>query len=193
MIRPGAERRRFRVASLLGSGRIPLGPLTIPLRCHIIAVVSMGRQVESSREVHIATKRGQAGVLLQRLVELVEDDRISLGARPSGKNVTGVEARAEAWEGSDAKGDEAPVRPAHEPSKVPEYYVSYAWGDNTPEGKEREAVVDRLCSEAERRRKRIIRDKTAMKIGDRISTFHGSYRQGRREWTSIRRAFRQIS
>ena len=54
-----------------------------------------------------------------------------------------------------------------------EYYVSYAWGDDTTEGKEREAVVDRLGSEAEARGrgKRIIRDKTAMKIGDRISTF----------------------
>ena len=122
-------------------------------------------------EVHIATKRGQAGVLLQRLIELVENDRISLGARPSGKNVTGVEAKAEAREAPDAKADEVPVRPAHEPSKVLEYYVSYAWGDDTTEGKEREAVVDRLCSEAEARGKRIIRDKTAMKIGDRISTF----------------------
>ena len=122
-------------------------------------------------EVHIATKRGQAGVLLQRLIELVENDHISLGARPSGKNVTGVEAKAEAREAPDAKADEVPVRPAYEPSKVLEYYVSYAWGDDTTEGKEREAVVDRLCSEAEARGKRIIRDKTAMKIGDRISTF----------------------
>jgi internalin A len=67
--------------------------------------------------------------------------------------------------------DEARVRPAHEPSKVLEYYVSYAWGDDTIEGKEREGVVDRLCSEAEARGKLIVRDKTAMKIGDRISTF----------------------
>ena len=122
-------------------------------------------------EVHIAAKRGQAGVLLQRLIALVEDDRISLGARPSGKNVTGVEAKAEAREAPDAKADEARVRPAYEPSKVLEYYVSYAWGDDTVEGKEREAVVDRLCAEAEARGKHIIRDKTAMKIGDRISIF----------------------
>jgi internalin A len=120
-------------------------------------------------EVHIATKRGQAAVLLQRLIELVENDRISLGARPSGNTITG--AKAEAREAPDAKGDEASVRPTHEPSKVLEYYVSYAWGDDTSEGKERESVVDQLCSEAEARRKRIIRDKTAMKIGDRISTF----------------------
>jgi internalin A len=122
-------------------------------------------------EVHIAAKRGQAGVLLQRLVRLVEDDRISLGARPSGKTVTGVEAKAEAREARDAKADEVRVRPAYEPSKVLEYYVSYAWGDDTPEGKEREAVVDRLCAEAEGRGKRIIRDKTEMEIGHRISMF----------------------
>ncbi len=122
-------------------------------------------------EVHIATKRGQAGVLLQRLIELVENDRISLGARPIGKNVRGVEVTAGAREAPDTKADEVPVRPAHEPSRVLEYYVSYAWGDDTTEGKEREGVVDRLCSEAEARGKRIIRDKTAMKIGDRISTF----------------------
>ena len=122
-------------------------------------------------EVHIATKRGQAGVLLQRLIELVENDRISLGARPSGKRVTGVEAKAEARERSHAEADAVRVRPAHEPSKALEYYVSYAWGDDSAEGKEREAVVDRLCAEAEARGKHIIRDKTAMKIGDRISTF----------------------
>lgn len=69
-------------------------------------------------EVHIATKRGQAGVLLQRLIELVENDKIALGARPSGKNVTGIEAKAEAREAPDAKANEVPVRPSHEPSSV---------------------------------------------------------------------------
>ena len=121
-------------------------------------------------EVHIATKRGQAGVLLQRLVKLIEYNRISLGARTSGKKVTGVE-KAEAREAPDAKADKVPVRPAHEPSKVLEYYVSYAWGDDTMEGKERVAVVDRLCSEAEARGKHIIRDMTAIKTGERISIF----------------------
>ena len=38
-------------------------------------------------EMRIATKRGQAGVLLQ--IKLVENDRISLGARPSGKSRRG--------------------------------------------------------------------------------------------------------
>jgi GTPase SAR1 family protein len=122
-------------------------------------------------EVHIATKRGHASVLLRRLIGLVKNDRISLGARPSGMKVTGVEVKAEAREAFDTRAAEVPVRPAHEPSNVLEYYVSYAWGDDTEEGKEREAVVDRLSSEAEARSKRIIRDKTAMKSGNRISTF----------------------
>jgi internalin A len=135
------------------------------------ALIEQRRTEGWAGEVRIATKRGQAGVLLQRLIELVENDRISLGARPSGKSVTGVGAKAEAREAPDAKADEVPVRPAPEPSKVLEYYVSYAWGDDTTEGKEREAVVDRLCEEAETRGKSILHDKTAMKIGDRNSTF----------------------
>ena len=39
------------------------------------------------------------------------------------------------------------------------------------EGKEREAIVDRLCQAAEARGEVVIRDKAAMRIGDRISIF----------------------
>jgi internalin A len=120
--------------------------------------------------VHIATKRGQAGLLLQRLIKLVEDDRVSLGARPSGTRVAGV-LQTEARDGPDVRADETLVRPAHEPSTSLEYYVFYAWDDDTEGGKERERTVDRLCAEAEARGLAIIRDKSAMKIGDRISKF----------------------
>jgi internalin A len=122
-------------------------------------------------EVRIAVKRGQSDLLLQRLIKLIENDRISLGARPSGKIVKGVEPRAGVLDGAEGKGGEALVRPAHEPSAKLEYYVSYAWGDDTEEGEEREGLVDRLCQAAEARHKVIIRDKAAMKIGDRISIF----------------------
>jgi internalin A len=121
-------------------------------------------------EVRIATNRGQAGLLLQRLIKLVEDDRVSLGARPSGTKVAGI-LQTEARESPDARADETLIRPAHEPSTGLEYYVSYAWGDDTEGGEEREGTVDRLCAEAEARGLAIIRDKSAMKIGDRISTF----------------------
>jgi internalin A len=125
---------------------------------------------EWAGEVHIATKRGQAGLLLERLIKLVEDDRVSLGARPSGAKVAGI-LQTEARVSPDVKADDTPVHPAHEPSTGLEYYVSYAWGDNTEEGTEREAAVDHLCAEAEARGKRIIRDKNEMRIGDRMSTF----------------------
>jgi internalin A len=126
-------------------------------------------------EVRIETQRGQAGMLLRRLLKLVEDDRISLGARPSGRRAAGIEAQyettREAVRENDPQAADIPIRPAHEPSSSVEYYVSYAWGDDTPEGKERETTVDRLCAEAQARGKTIVRDKTAMKYGDRISRF----------------------
>jgi TIR domain len=97
----------------------------------------------------------------------------NLAAAPQNKP-RNEEAKAEAREAPDAPdatAGEVTVRLAREPSnKMPEYYVSYAWGDDTTEGKEREAVLDRLCAEAHARGKCIIRDKTAMKIGN-ISTF----------------------
>ena len=51
------------------------------------------------------------------------------------------------------------------PVGTEEWYVSYAWGDATPEGREREAVVDRLCDEAAGRGIRIQRDKTSARPG----------------------------
>jgi internalin A len=57
------------------------------------------------------------------------------------------------------------------PVTQPEWFVSYAWGDTTPEGRDRTSVVDDLCAEAERRGCRIQRDKTELGLGDRISKF----------------------
>src|SRR5262249_54444845 len=62
----------------------------------------------------------------------------------------------------------------------PEYYVSYAWGDDTVEGRDREGIVDELCAEAERRGITILRDKTALKHGDRISKFMSRLGRGDR-------------
>ncbi len=122
-------------------------------------------------EIQIATQRGQADVLLQRLIKLIEKDNISLGARPSGKKATGRKVPIEDGERPEDTKKQAILRPGYEPSAKLEYFVSYAWGDDTNEGQEREAFVDRLCDEAQSRKKMIIRDKTAMDNGDRISTF----------------------
>jgi formylglycine-generating enzyme required for sulfatase activity len=51
-------------------------------------------------------------------------------------------------------------------------YVSYAWGDDlTPEGRERERLVDRLCEAARERGLTILRDRTALRTGDSIDAF----------------------
>jgi internalin A len=52
------------------------------------------------------------------------------------------------------------------------WYVSYAWADDrTPEGRAREAIVDRLCKEAEARGHTILRDKEVLSLGQSISRF----------------------
>jgi TIR domain len=60
---------------------------------------------------------------------------------------------------------------AHDPAAKPEYFVSYAWGDHTPEGRAREDIVDRLCDAAEKRGISILRDKKTLGLGGRISKF----------------------
>ena len=57
------------------------------------------------------------------------------------------------------------------PVDATEYFVSYAWGDDTPAGKDREAIVDRLCAAAQSHGTRIVRDKTTLRTGDRITAF----------------------
>ena len=48
----------------------------------------------------------------------------------------------------------------------PEYCISYAWGDETAEGKKREVIVDQLCKEAEARGIRVLGDKSDLGLGE---------------------------
>jgi internalin A len=59
----------------------------------------------------------------------------------------------------------APSRSEHE------HYVSYAWGDDSLEGKARKQAIDDLCDKAKLAGVEIIRDVTHMQVGDRISEF----------------------
>jgi internalin A len=76
--------------------------------------------------------------------------------------------------------DEAPSRP---PGK--RYYVSYAWNDQMPDGKEREAIVDQLCAAAEARGTPIRRDKNVLRLRDSISTFMNEIAAGDRVFTIL--------
>jgi internalin A len=138
--------------------------------------------------IRIQTQRGQAALLLARLTKLVEKEQTQAGIEPlespkrryvlsaeTGKFIlSGREAEAAVIAGAFEQAEREASRRlkfVQEDASTPEYFVSYAWGDATPEGKEREAIVDRLCAEATAQGVTIIRDKTAMTTGDRISKF----------------------
>src|SRR5215472_664232 len=77
----------------------------------------------------------------------------------------------------------APTRPlqfSQEESNEPQLFVSYAWGDETPEGRQREAIVDQLCETSEQRGLVILRDKSVLGLGNSISRFMQQLARGKR-------------
>ena len=113
-------------------------------------------------EITVQTQRGRAGELLDYLVKLVERVHSRMGLRPSAM---------ERSTSSNTTREAENMRFAQEKSALPEWYVSYAWGDSTPEGKAREQVVDRLCAAAKARGRKILRDKDVLGPGDSIYAF----------------------
>ena len=64
-------------------------------------------------------------------------------------------------------------------SSRPLLYVSYAWGDATPEGSQHELVVDELCTALEEQEQIIVgRDKKLLKTGDSIEDFAAEIARG---------------
>jgi len=61
-----------------------------------------------------------------------------------------------------------------------EYCVSYAWGDGTEEGKARDLIVERLCTSAEARGILLVRDKSALGLGDSLPEFMARIGRGDR-------------
>jgi internalin A len=135
-------------------------------------------------KIVIRTQRGQAAELLRRLSALVREESVRLGAEP----MNGTRAdRSSAPSGlSPASGEppgSAPTRPlqfSQEESNEPQLFVSYAWGDETPEGRQREAIVDQLCETSEQRGLVILRDNRVLGLGDSISRFMQQLARGKR-------------
>ncbi len=134
------------------------------------AMVEERRPKEGWRgDLVIRTQRGSADVLLRRLLQMVAEDRVGLGAKPREVRINGkpVEAR----EAGNREPERAEIAPTHEPRTGKQRFVSYAWGDDSEDGKERTRLVEELCAEAERRGKPITRDKDSIAFSDSISTF----------------------
>ena len=127
--------------------------------------------------IRVRTQRGQAALLLQRLQALIEEEQNRAGMTPVEvtSTITAYPATGIAGERTAAEAGGAAQASSlffgQEPSPQPEYCVSYAWGDDTPQGRDREMVVDRLCTAAKVRGIRIVRDKTDLGLGEQISKF----------------------
>jgi internalin A len=119
-------------------------------------------------EIHVQTQREQAMQLLDRVLKLIDKEHDALGARPRERSVPAAAARMEE---RDPEGRAVTIRPAHEPSPRSEYFVSFAWGDITADGREREAAVNGFCDAAAAKGITVLRDSTALRPGDRISRF----------------------
>jgi len=113
-------------------------------------------------EIHVQTQGGRAAELLDRLVDLVGEAHSRVGLHPAATERTSL---------ATPTSEEKTMVFVQEKPALPEWYVSYAWGDGTPEGRAREEVVDRLCAAATARGRRILRDKEVLGLGDSISGF----------------------
>jgi len=139
--------------------------------------------------IRIMAQRGQAAVLVERLTLLLREEERQMGITstvvPWVPSTTPFSRMFYEFEDFfQSRPADAPRRPplvfAQEPASREEWFVSYAWGDDTPEGREREAIVDRLCTAATERGIAVIRDKISLGLGDRISKFMRRVGRGHR-------------
>ena len=129
-------------------------------RLLVEAVITEGWQ----GEIRARTQDGQAVVLLQKAVRLIERGQARFSMQPAS-----IERSAPVIALSE---QETRILPVAEPQTHPEWYISYAWGDDrTPEGRARAEIVDKLCAAAEADGHRILRDRDQLSLGDSISAF----------------------
>jgi len=136
-------------------------------------------------KILIRTQRGQAAELLRRFSALVLDESTHTGAqpvnaRPADRSLAPSELSSPAGDESIGSKATPPLQFSQEHGNEAQYFVSYAWADESPEGKQREAVVDRLCEAAEQRGLVILRDKHVLHLGDSISKFMQRLAEGDR-------------
>jgi internalin A len=132
-------------------------------------------------EITVQTQRGQAARLLEQLLKLIGEEQQRIGIAPANRPELPARSRidVESLDAPEKRATAAPLRFTQEPAG-PELFVSYAWGDDTPEGRKREEVVDRLCAAAQARGIRILRDRKTMGLGDSIAKFMNRLAQGQR-------------
>ena len=123
--------------------------------------------------ITVQTKRGQSALLLERLVKMVGDEENRIGIKSTARRAKPVPGALadDVTRGGEKSTPASALKFAQEPVKKPEYFVSYAWGDDTPEGRKREDAVNRICEHARARKIIVLRDKDMMRLGDSIPKF----------------------
>jgi len=103
---------------------------------------------------------------------------------PIGRWKRGVASPGENYdgEGSPAGAEQEPSfdKPPASffPRREPQVFVSYAWGDETSEGRQRAKVVDDLCTVLGLQKVKVRRDRDEMRPGDLISEFMDRLAEG---------------
>ncbi|HYF87099.1 leucine-rich repeat domain-containing protein [Azospirillum sp.] len=118
-------------------------------------------------EIRVRTQKGQAALLLDRLIEIVERAQSRIGLRA--ENVDHPKR-------SKPEREEIPLvfdkPPQQETAPAgPNWYVSYAWSDDSPEGRAHTTFINDLCAKAKERGRIIRRDKEELRVGDSLTAF----------------------
>ncbi|MEQ8965871.1 MAG: COR domain-containing protein [Azospirillaceae bacterium] len=150
-----------------------------------------------SGTITLRTQGGRHDKLADALYEIVTEESERLGLHDWSmrfintereRDADGAEARrprrARARPEGEATGPTLEV--SRERSPAPQWFVSYAWADNT---EETGRPVDRLCAEAERRGRTIRRDNRELGPGDSIEAFMQALGAGDRIFVFLSQAY----
>lgn len=127
--------------------------------------------------VVVRARNGQKEALLERVGELVESLERRIGLKrvqPSGTESSTDE------ESQDEDVKSPSLKFVAEPRREPTYAVSYAWNDESDDGKDRERLVDEFCNQAKARGVVVLRDKTELGLGDDLRDFMDRISQAER-------------
>ena len=157
--------------------------------CHLL--IDHEREGDLAGRVIVQCKGHRHNELLTRLSKLIEQQNslyglnevdVSGDVAPTADRMPAVRGEGEVRTEPDRELQFAASPVARD---VKEYYISYAWGDDSPTGEQRAKAVDDLCEQARRRGVTILIDKEQTRVGDRISDFMQRIGQGKRVFVML--------
>ncbi|MEO1274842.1 MAG: COR domain-containing protein, partial [Pseudomonadota bacterium] len=123
-------------------------------------------------DIVLRAQGGDAAALLERLAEAVEADGRRIGVTPDAATRPETRAVDEARRPQAESGEALDeVRPGPEPVIAPECFISYAHGDDSPEGQARAEAFDRVRARLEALSLKPVFDKQELRDGGSIGAF----------------------